>query len=145
MKEFVQRKGGPLYVVSAPRSASDVFDFTPISLDRSFQNWLRAVEATEEWSDASSPPAVTEDRLSESRPQRRALQLCPSAVVESEARPAEVVAPPAESTLTTQDYVQVMLATIRESVRHVSWPKEVVARFLATDVIARRDRDDAGK
>jgi hypothetical protein len=37
--------------------------------------------------------------------------------------------------LTTEDFIQVRLATVRESTRHCYWPADVVARFAAADVI----------
>jgi hypothetical protein len=37
--------------------------------------------------------------------------------------------------LTTEEFIQVRLATVRESTRHCYWPSEVVARFAAADVI----------
>jgi hypothetical protein len=37
--------------------------------------------------------------------------------------------------LTTEDFIQVRLATVRESTRHCYWPADVLARFAAADVI----------
>lgn len=37
--------------------------------------------------------------------------------------------------LTTDEFIQVRLATVRESTRHCYWPSDVVARFAAADVI----------
>jgi hypothetical protein len=37
--------------------------------------------------------------------------------------------------LTTEEFIQVRLATVRESTRHRYWPADVVARFAAADVI----------
>jgi hypothetical protein len=37
--------------------------------------------------------------------------------------------------LTTDEFIQVRLATVRESTRHCFWPVDVVAKFLAADVI----------
>lgn len=37
--------------------------------------------------------------------------------------------------LTTEDFIQVRLATVRESTRHCFWPSDVLARFIAADVI----------
>jgi len=37
--------------------------------------------------------------------------------------------------LTTDDFIQVSLATVRESTRHCYWPSDVIAKFLAADVI----------
>lgn len=36
--------------------------------------------------------------------------------------------------LTTEDFVQVELATIRESRSHAFWPPEVIARFLDAEL-----------
>lgn len=65
---------------------------------------------------------------------RRSLQLCPpvSGLVPEQASAAPLF--PAK--LTTQEYVQVMLATIREGASHPRWPREVVEHFLAAEVIA---------
>jgi hypothetical protein len=37
--------------------------------------------------------------------------------------------------LTTEDFIEVRLATLRESTRHCYWPADVLARFAAADVI----------
>jgi hypothetical protein len=37
--------------------------------------------------------------------------------------------------LTTEEFIQVRLATVRESTRHCYWPSDVVATFAAADVI----------
>ncbi|CAN5824646.1 hypothetical protein BH18ACI4_BH18ACI4_22750 [soil metagenome] len=37
--------------------------------------------------------------------------------------------------LTTEEFIQVRLATVRESARHCYWPADVLARFAAADVI----------
>jgi hypothetical protein len=37
--------------------------------------------------------------------------------------------------LTTEEFIEVRLATVRESTRHCYWPVDVVARFTAADVI----------
>jgi len=37
--------------------------------------------------------------------------------------------------LTTDEFIQVRLATVRESTRHCFWPIEVLERFVAADVI----------
>ena len=63
--------------------------------------------------------------------QKRALQLC-QPVEARQVRKAGNLRP---SKLTTQEYVQVMMATIREGRHHARWPKEVVAQFLAAEVI----------
>jgi hypothetical protein len=37
--------------------------------------------------------------------------------------------------LTTEEFIQVRLATVRESTRHCYWPADVLATFAAADVI----------
>ncbi len=37
--------------------------------------------------------------------------------------------------LTTEEFIQVKLATVRESTRHCFWPTDVLERFVAADVI----------
>ena len=70
--------------------------------------------------------------------QKRSLQLCPpvSGLVPEQASAASLF----PTKLTTQDYVLVMLATIRESESHTRWPKEVVELFLAAEVIANTEQ-----
>lgn len=41
----------------------------------------------------------------------------------------------AKNPLTTDDFIQVSLATIRESTSHCFWPSDVIATFLAADVL----------
>jgi hypothetical protein len=59
---------------------------------------------------------------------RRPLQLCPPVDPESSRQASRLK-------LTTQQYIDVMLATVRESGRHATWPTDVIASFLAADVI----------
>jgi len=56
------------------------------------------------------------------------LQLCPPVITESNRQASRLK-------LTTHQYIDVMLATVRESRRHATWPTEVIASFLAADVI----------
>jgi hypothetical protein len=37
--------------------------------------------------------------------------------------------------LTTEEFIQVRLATVRESTRHCYWPAEVLERFAAAEII----------
>jgi hypothetical protein len=37
--------------------------------------------------------------------------------------------------LTTEEFIQVSLATVRESTRHCYWPADVLAKFAAAEVI----------
>jgi len=44
--------------------------------------------------------------------------------------------------LTTEEFLQVNLATVRESSSHRYWPQEVVTKFLAAEVITRNSEFD---
>ena len=50
-------------------------------------------------------------------------------------KPMQVAAGPAVPQLTTEEFIQVRLATVRESTRHCFWPVDVLEKFLAADVI----------
>lgn len=39
--------------------------------------------------------------------------------------------------LTTEEFIEVRLATVRESTRHCFWPIDVLEKFLAADVITK--------
>ncbi|MDQ3472515.1 MAG: hypothetical protein M3447_02135 [Acidobacteriota bacterium] len=134
MKEFQQVEQRRLYVVAAPRFDRDVFDVTRNTLDQSFEGWLREVAAMEELN-MSAPAVVIKPDLR--RPseltKKHALKLCQTVQAQHERNGPIVVKHSSE--LTTQDYVQVMLATIREGRRHARWPTEVVAHFLAAEVV----------
>ena len=126
-------------MVTTPLSADEVSDFSRNSLDRSFQNWLGSVEPMEglKMSARSVVTTISNDFERTSIVQRRSLQLCPpvSGLVPEQASAATLF--PAK--LTTQEYVQVMLATIREGASHPRWPREVVEHFLAAEVIASNE------
>jgi hypothetical protein len=134
VKEFLQVKQRRLYVVTAPRFDRDVFDVTRNTLDQSFEGWLREVAAMEELN-MSAPAVVIQHGLR--RPialkQKHALKLCQPVQAQHEGNGPVVGMPSSE--LTTQEYVQVMLATIREGRHHARWPTEVVAHFLAAEVV----------
>jgi hypothetical protein len=44
--------------------------------------------------------------------------------------------------LTTADFLRVNIATVRESYTHRLWPREVVEKFLAAEVITSRPGGD---
>ena len=134
MREFV-KEGPRLYAVPPLLFTGEVSDFTRMALDQSYKGWLRAVQATEELN-MSAQAIMTRSETGLQRTfaaQRRSLQLCP---------PANTLLPgnndvihTAPTKLTTNDYVQVMLATIREGGSHARWPREVVAHFLTAEVV----------
>ncbi|HET6670683.1 MAG TPA: hypothetical protein VFH15_10675 [Pyrinomonadaceae bacterium] len=137
MTELLKEEQRRLYVVTAPRFTGEVFDVTRHSLDQSFQGWLHAVHPTEELNMSAQAIAINNDlrRPSELK-QKPALQLC-HPVKGQQAVNAVTLR---SGKLTTQDYVQVMMATIREGRHHARWPKDVVAHFLAAEVIVSSEQ-----
>lgn len=133
MKEFLQLDQRRLYVVTAPRLKLDVFDVTRNTLELSFEGWLREVAAMEE-RNMSAPAVIKHDLRRPSKlTQKHTLKLCRPVAAQHEGNGEAVRMLPGK--LTTQDYVQVMLATIREGRHHARWPTEVVAHFLAAEVV----------
>jgi hypothetical protein len=124
VKEFAQRKRRPLYAVEAQPVSSAVFELTPSSVHETFEGWRKALEESDE------ATALEAERHKYALARRRLLQLCAPV----KAQPA-VIKSAVPADLTTEDYVQVMLATIREGRRHVNWPQDVVTKFLAAEVI----------
>ena len=134
MKEFLQVKQQRLYVVSAPRFNRDVFDVTRKTLDQSFEGWLREVAAMEELNMSAPAVVIKHDlRRPNELTQKHALKLCQPIQAQHGGNGNAVGM--LSRKLTTQDYVQVMLATIREGSQHARWPTEVVAHFLAAEVV----------
>ena len=57
-------------------------------------------------------------------------------VFHSSVKPKPVSARNALHQLTTEEFITVKLATVRESTRHCYWPTEVLEKFLAAEVIS---------
>lgn len=141
MKEFLQVEQRRLYVVGTPRFDRDVFDVTRKTLDQSFEGWLREVAAMEELNMSAPAVVIKHDlRRPKELTQKHALKLCQP--VQPEHKGISESAGMLSSELTTQDYVQVMLATIREGRHHARWPTEVVAHFLAAEVVESAEYND---
>ena len=122
-----------LYAVDPPRFEVEGFDVTRNSLVQSFHGWLRAVEAKGDLT--MSAPAVVFDnnlRAPSVRASQKPLQLCPPVGPAKHLKADKGLRP---RKMTTQDYVSVMLATVREGNSHARWPTDVVAQFLTAEVI----------
>lgn len=141
MNVLAQSKRRPLSLVGAsiPRSSNDVFDYSSTSLDRSFEGWLKAVAEIEEATQDVSSLVESQDSLVvEPIVQMRPLALCPP--VTNKTQLQAVARLPVRHTLTSQDFIKVMMVTLREGFRHRRWPMDAVTKFLAAEVIARRSR-----
>ena len=53
-------------------------------------------------------------------------------------KPKQIAARNGFHQLTTEEFIQVRLATVRESTRHCFWPTDVLEKFLAAEVISDR-------
>ena len=106
----------------------------PLSLQQSFRSKLRAVSAREM---PSQPDSKAVDGPIHERVARYPQTIScsagtnrmSSAVFNDKVRLITV------PMLTTEEFIQVKLATVRESTRHCFWPTDVVAKFAAADVI----------
>ena len=52
-------------------------------------------------------------------------------------KPSQMPARHTPPQLTTEEFIDVRLATVRESTRHCFWPIDVLEKFLAADVITK--------
>lgn len=130
MKAFADLKHRQLStaVAEAPLAGQD-FEFQLASAKPS-RGRLHAVSSL-----PAAPLAVEEAELTD----REALGMVPRVATNLVIRPAfnyrsklrKVTAPK----LTTEEFIQVRLATVRESTRHCFWPADVVAKFAAAEVI----------
>lgn len=136
MKAFAEIKRRQISTALAPAPLPDEdFDYQPSSGKRS-QRRLHAV-STLEMSPLSDSIEVDEadfaraTRESQGKSSSVATNLVIRPAFKSNAKDKRLTTP----TLTTEEFIQVRLATVRESTRHCYWPADVVARFTAADVI----------
>jgi hypothetical protein len=109
--------------------ASDQMVENPISLKRLFHGWLREMSAHQ--------PRPIPD-LDDGSGIRRVLPAVQSSV------PADLrnaTAPQFKwKILTIREVLGLTRATVRESVEHRTWPPEVILKFMAAEVVTRKDR-----
>lgn len=137
MKAFadLKRRQISTAVAAAPLADED-FDYHPQSLGKPSRGRLHAVSPLE------MPPrsdSIGVDEAELARAARDSQGVVSSVVTNLVIRPtfnnkgkAKRITTPM---LTTEDFIQVRLATVRESARHCYWPVDVLARFAAADVI----------
>lgn len=58
----------------------------------------------------------------------------------SSVKPKQITARSISHQLTTEEFIQVRLATVRESTRHCFWPIDVLEKFLTADVIQNKEQ-----
>jgi hypothetical protein len=111
VKESAQRKRSSMSLVSPATLPADDYFYRPTVQPKSNQRGLHAVAPQE----IITPP--------------RASQLTRNAGLYSATLPQRL------PSLTTEEFVQVSLATVRESSRHRYWPSDVVETFLVAEVV----------
>lgn len=136
MKAFadLKRRQISTAVAAAPLPDED-FDYHPRSLGKPSRGRLHAVSPLE------MPPfdSIGVDDTDSVRSARDPQRVISSGATNLVIRPAFNTKAKAKGIatpmLTTEEFIQVRLATVRESHRHCYWPADVVARFAAADVI----------
>ncbi len=132
MNQLIERKRRGIYLVEEGQHQLEAgTDYNP-SADSSFRGWLRAGPAPEAGFQILPSSEVNLAVLNNPLSTIDALELFSAPTFSRE--PKEQY--PEPKTLTTQDFIQVMLATTRESYTHQQWPAGAFAKFLAADVIA---------
>jgi hypothetical protein len=106
------------------------FGYHPQSLGRPSRHYLHAV-APLEMPPSSLDDEVEFDRATSDSQRMVATNLVIRPAFYNKAMTERMTTPK----LTTEEFIQVRLATVRESTRHCYWPSDVVARFAAADVI----------
>jgi len=122
--------------LAAPLLPDEDFDYQPRSLGKPARHGLRAV-SPQEMPILSDSMEVDQDEFD--RTTRDSQRMVSNISTNMVMRPtftnrvkATTITTPK---LTTDEFIQVRLATVRESTRHCYWPSDVVARFAAADVI----------
>jgi hypothetical protein len=137
MKALAELNRRQLYTAVAEASLTDDDqDYQPGSLAKPARRRLHAVSTLE------MPPlgdSIEVDEADFARATRDSQGASSSMATNLVIRPsfnnkanARSMTPPM---LTTEEFIQVRLATVRESTRHCYWPADVVAKFTAADVI----------
>ncbi|MGH9969720.1 MAG: hypothetical protein ACREBG_18270 [Pyrinomonadaceae bacterium] len=134
MKEFAASKhqGISLAGVGAELLPDESFDYSSKMPRRPFRGSLRAVAQLE-----IAPPLPIDVGSEQGVPEVVRPRLIRQ-VFRNRIMPKRMDAPhSAVPIITTDEFIQVKLATVRESTRHCYWPSDVVAKFLAAEVITR--------
>ena len=121
-------------VATAPLPGED-FNYHPLALGKAPRRRLQAVAPLERMPREYDSPGVDDmDLVMTGRGSHGMLsQVATSMLIRPAFKKTKMrVVPPM---LTTEEFIQVRLATVRESTRHCYWPADVVATFAAADVI----------
>ncbi len=137
MKAFASLKRRQIStdVVEAPQPDEDS-NYQSLSLGKTSRRGLHAVSPTEMFSPSDLMGVGNVELAISARDSQGVIS---SAATNQVLRPAfnnkikakRITAP----MMTTDDFIQVRLATVRESTRHCFWPADVVASFTAAEII----------
>jgi hypothetical protein len=136
LAELQRRSNSTSMAVALAPLPEETFDYP--SVGKPYRGGLHAVTSLELPSH-SDAIGVVEVGLTEAAHSSR--EVNSQAVINQVIRPAfRTNAKPHQTAvapfpLTTEEFIQVRLATVRESTRHCFWPTDVMARFIAADVI----------
>lgn len=136
MKAFAELKRRQISTaVAAAPLPDEGLDYHPLSLAKAPRRWLHSVSPLEM---PLASDSLGADEVELAGAVRNSQGMIPKVATSLVIRPAfnkaktnRVLAP----MLTTEEFIQVRLATVRESTRHCYWPADVVATFAAADVI----------
>lgn len=142
MRKFAQTRRLNSLVGKAQPAPKLVVHFNPPALRRSFQGWLGSETLPEETLEDVSEEAMT---ASPHRAPQSPLVKTISGAAARQRSLRRTARPDRLRLLTTQDFIKVMLVTLRESVGHRPWPPEVVATFLAAEVIRPDNGNKCGR
>lgn len=136
MKALADLKRRRMSTTMGAASIAENLDYDSASLAKPFRHGLHAVSPLE-MPLPSDPLEVDEEEFNKAaRDSQRMVSNVPIRRVirptfTNKVKATTMIAPK----LTTEEFIQVRLATVRESTRHCYWPSDVVARFAAADVI----------
>jgi hypothetical protein len=134
MKEFAANKHSKMSLagVAAELLPDEAFDYNPSLPIKPFRGGLRAV------SPLGDPPQPRPEGANETAVSEVAKPTLIRQVFLNRITPKRLTTSRSSlPILTTEEFIEVRLATVRESTRHCYWPADVVAKFLAAEVITK--------
>jgi hypothetical protein len=134
MKALADIKRRQIFTAVAEALPEESFDYHPLPSGKPSRGRLHAVSPLQ-MPARSDSVAVDEAELSRARDSQTASSVATNLVIRPAFNNKSKVKRITIPMLTTEEFIQVRLSTVRESTRHCYWPADVVARFAAADVI----------
>ncbi len=130
MRELARQKSQTV-VITRDSGAADHTEVNTVSPKQFFHGWLREV-----------PPRRVNPRLDQELPITRISTLGEAEAI-TRVTTANMTAAPVRykrGILTIREMLSVNRATVRESDAHRHWPTDVVLKFMAADVVTRKEK-----